>query len=62
MLFRSCPPPGKPHRYVFTVFALKVPSIPVDSRASGAMVGFNLGAKGQHMIDGSSWQLQEPVH
>ena len=39
-----CPPPGKPHRYVFTVFALKVPSIPVDSRASGAMVGFNLGA------------------
>jgi Raf kinase inhibitor-like YbhB/YbcL family protein len=39
-----CPPPGKPHRYIFTVFALKVDALPLDSRASGAMVGFNLNA------------------
>lgn len=34
-----CPPPGKPHRYIFTVYALK-DVIPVDKDASGAMVGF----------------------
>lgn len=39
-----CPPPGTPHRYVFTVFALKVPSLELDQQASGAMVGFNLNA------------------
>lgn len=36
-----CPPPGKPHRYVFKVFALKAP-IEVPADASAAMVGFNL--------------------
>jgi Raf kinase inhibitor-like protein, YbhB/YbcL family len=41
----ACPPPGdKPHRYVFTVYALKVPSISVPATASAAMVGFNLHA------------------
>lgn len=39
-----CPPPGTPHRYVFTVFALKVPSLDLDAQASGAMVGFYLNA------------------
>lgn len=34
-----CPPPGKPHRYIFKVFALK-DKIPVDERATAAMVGF----------------------
>lgn len=34
-----CPPPGKPHRYLFKVYALK-DSIPLDKEASGAMVGF----------------------
>jgi Raf kinase inhibitor-like YbhB/YbcL family protein len=38
-----CPPPGKPHRYVFTVHALKTDRLDLDERASGAMVGFNLG-------------------
>lgn len=36
-----CPPPGKPHRYVFKVFALKAP-IEVPADASAAMIGFNL--------------------
>lgn len=37
----ACPPKGsKPHRYIFTVYALKVASIPLDSEASGAMVGY----------------------
>ena len=38
-----CPPVGdKPHRYVFTVFALKVEQLPLKEDASGAMVGFFL--------------------
>ncbi len=38
-----CPPSGdKPHRYVFTVFALKVDQLPLKKEASGAMVGFYL--------------------
>jgi Raf kinase inhibitor-like YbhB/YbcL family protein len=38
-----CPPAGdKPHRYVFTVYALKVDKLPLDENASGAMVGFYL--------------------
>jgi Raf kinase inhibitor-like YbhB/YbcL family protein len=36
-----CPPPGKPHRYIFTVYALK-DTVPLDKDASGAMVGFYL--------------------
>ncbi|HLQ25130.1 MAG TPA: YbhB/YbcL family Raf kinase inhibitor-like protein [Acidiferrobacterales bacterium] len=37
-----CPPPGKPHRYHFTVFALKTDKLPLDENAPGAMVGFYL--------------------
>jgi Raf kinase inhibitor-like YbhB/YbcL family protein len=38
-----CPPPGdKPHRYIFTVFALKVDRLPLREESSGAMVGFYL--------------------
>lgn len=40
-----CPPKGdKAHRYVFTLYALKVPKIEVPATASAAMVGFNLHA------------------
>jgi Raf kinase inhibitor-like YbhB/YbcL family protein len=40
-----CPPPGdKPHRYVFTVFALKVDTLDVPANASCALVGFMLNA------------------
>ena len=39
----ACPPPGdKPHRYIFTVYALKVDSLPLDAKAPGAMVGYYL--------------------
>ena len=38
-----CPPQGdKPHRYIFTVYALKVDQLPLKNEASGAMVGFYL--------------------
>lgn len=41
----AAPPPGdKPHRYQFTVWALKVEHLPLDEQASGAMVGFMLNA------------------
>jgi Raf kinase inhibitor-like YbhB/YbcL family protein len=36
----AAPPPGAPHRYIFSVHALKVPRLEVDAGASGAMVGF----------------------
>ncbi|OLP47838.1 hypothetical protein BJF91_03965 [Allorhizobium taibaishanense] len=36
----ACPPPGQKHRYVFTVTALKVDKLPLDSSASGALIGF----------------------
>ena len=38
-----CPPTGdKPHRYIFTIFALDVDKIDADENASAAFVGFNL--------------------
>ncbi|QKW33848.1 YbhB/YbcL family Raf kinase inhibitor-like protein [Actinomadura sp. NAK00032] len=40
----AAPPPGGPHRYVFTVHALDVESLGLDSDASPAVVGFNITA------------------
>ena len=38
-----CPPVGdKPHRYQFTVYALKADKLPLDENAPAAMVGFYL--------------------
>ncbi len=38
-----CPPAGdKPHRYMFTLHALKVDKLDVDAQSSGALVGFNV--------------------
>ena len=38
-----CPPSGdKPHRYIFTLYALKVDQLPLKPEASGAMVGYYL--------------------
>jgi Raf kinase inhibitor-like YbhB/YbcL family protein len=40
-----CPPPGdKPHRYIFTVHALKVGRLDVKADSSCAMIGFMLNA------------------
>jgi Raf kinase inhibitor-like YbhB/YbcL family protein len=37
----ACPPPGdKPHRYVFTVYALEADKLDVPGDASPAMIGF----------------------
>lgn len=35
-----CPPPGTPHRYVFTLHALDVEALSLPADASAAMVGF----------------------
>ena len=41
----ACPPVGaKPHRYVFTVFALDVDRLELGPDSPAAMVGFNLNA------------------
>ncbi len=38
-----CPPSGdKPHRYLFTVYALKTDKLPLDENAPAAMVGYYL--------------------
>jgi Raf kinase inhibitor-like YbhB/YbcL family protein len=40
-----CPPAGdKPHRYVFTLYALKVDKLDIPPGATAAMVGFNIHA------------------
>ena len=41
----TCPPQGdKPHRYVFTVYALKTDKIDVPADASAALAGFMINA------------------
>jgi Raf kinase inhibitor-like YbhB/YbcL family protein len=41
----ACPPPGdKPHRYIFTVHALKVKQLDVPNDASAALIGYMLNA------------------
>jgi hypothetical protein len=41
----TCPPQGdKPHRYIFTVYALKTDKIDVPSDASAALTGFMIHA------------------
>ena len=40
-----CPPPGdKPHRYVFTVYALKVDKLDIPADATAAVAGFMTNA------------------
>jgi Raf kinase inhibitor-like YbhB/YbcL family protein len=39
----ACPPKGdKPHRYIFTVYALKTDKIEIPADATAAMAGFNI--------------------
>ena len=41
----ACPPKGdKPHRYIFTVHALKIEKIEVPTDASAAMIGYMINA------------------
>lgn len=41
----ACPPSGdKPHRYIFTVHALKVPRLELDEKAMPALVGYLINA------------------
>lgn len=41
----ACPPPGdQPHRYIFTVHALKVAKLELDASAMPALVGYMLNA------------------
>ena len=35
-----CPPPGKPHHYQITVYALDIGKLDIDAKASPAVVGF----------------------
>lgn len=50
-----CPPVGdKAHRYIFTVHALKVDTLPLDETAPAAMVGYflNQNALGKAVLQG----------
>src|SRR3954451_571495 len=58
-----CPPPGNPHRYIFTVHALKTDKLDLDEKASGAMVGFYLwqtGSRKPPSPSGMAARLQGP--
>ena len=47
-----CPPAGdKPHRYIFTVYALDTEKINLTELATGAMMGFHIN---QHKLDSAS--------
>ena len=39
-----CPPKGKPHHYIITVYALKVDKLDIDDKATGAVFGFYANA------------------
>jgi len=39
-----CPPPGKPQRYIITVFALSADKLDVDPNTSPAVIGFQANA------------------
>jgi Raf kinase inhibitor-like YbhB/YbcL family protein len=39
-----CPPPGKPHHYIITVYALKADKLDVDANTSPAVIGFQANA------------------
>jgi Raf kinase inhibitor-like YbhB/YbcL family protein len=36
----ACPPPGKLHRYIFTVYASGVEKLPIEASTTPAVVGF----------------------
>jgi Raf kinase inhibitor-like YbhB/YbcL family protein len=40
--FGPCPPVGREHHYIYTVYAVKVDKLPVEKGASAALVGFML--------------------
>ncbi len=39
-----CPPPGKPHRHYFRLYALKVAKLDIPADATAAFIGFNVNA------------------
>jgi hypothetical protein len=39
-----CPPPGKPHRYVFSLYALKVEKLDIPAGATASLAGFMVNA------------------
>jgi len=48
----ACPPVGdKPHRYIFTLYALDIDKIDADEKASGALAGYFINA---HTIEKAS--------
>lgn len=47
----TCPPTGdKPHRYVFTVYALKVDKLEIPAHATAALAGFMVHANSQGTV------------
>lgn len=59
-----CPPPGDaPHRYVFTVHALKVPRLDLPADATAALAGYMIHANslGRAMLTGRYGRPAAPV-
>ncbi len=57
----ACPPENdKPHRYIFSVYALKEEKLPLDKESSGAMVGFMLNANALSKVSLTAMYGREP--
>lgn len=55
-----CPPIGREHNYIWTVYALDVDKLPVAANAMPAMIGFTLW---QHTLDKASFTVKAgPQH
>lgn len=52
--FGPCPPVGRKHHYIWTVYALSVDKLPVDAQATPALIGFNLW---QHTLAKASFTV-----
>lgn len=52
----ACPPPGdKPHRYIFTVYALKTEKLDLSEDSPGAQVGYNVNG---NLLDKASFTVK----
>lgn len=57
-----CPPPGAPHHYNFTLYALKVDKLDVPANATASFVGFNVNGAmlGKAKLSGTYGRKAEP--
>jgi hypothetical protein len=53
--FGPCPPIGRQHHYIWTVYALNIDKLPVEENATSALIGFTLW---QHTLSKASFMIK----